>query len=419
MPTWRSSDGASNDISMRSVMLRVFAVSDGPQSWRVLPGGLARVAGASTEIASMQRGGSSADVWVQTNGPVDKTSLLQPPLTPGAVAQRKRLVTSRAGENLYWLGRYTERSENLVRLARLTLESLHGEDQSSQPMLAWLSQMAAVNTLVLPGVPAATQTRRVFERSLIASLGSTELATSVGFNLRAVRLAGSSVRERLSQEHWNVIVRAEQELSQSCAALTQTADYSSLDALQILTVASDHLAAITGAQTDRMTRDDGWRLLSIGRHIERMGFLARSLLCGFQTGSIHSDGGFEAMISLFDSTITFHAQYQQSREVAALLDLLVQDRDNPRSLGWVAHTLRGRLAKLAGSEPNELSELSFKVPDPAVWGLEQLCSVDASGAYSFACQLLRECVDSSFAVSEDIGAIYFTHSDEAKHSVGT
>lgn len=419
MPTWRSSDGASNDISMRSVMLRVFAVSDGPQSWRVLPGGLARVAGASAEIASMQRGGSSADVWVQTNGPVDKTSLLQPPLTPGAVAQRRRLVTSRAGENLYWLGRYTERSENLVRLARLTLESLHGEDQSSQPMLAWLSQMAAVNTLVLPGVPAATQTRRVFERSLIASLGSTELATSVGFNLRAVRLAGSSVRERLSQEHWNVIVRAEQELSQSCAALTQTADYSSLDALQILTVASDHLAAITGAQTDRMTRDDGWRLLSIGRHIERMGFLARSLLCGFQTGSIHSDGGFEAMISLFDSTITFHAQYQQSREVAALLDLLVQDRDNPRSLGWVAHTLRGRLAKLAGSEPNELSELSFKVPDPAAWGLEQLCSVDASGAYSFACQLLQECVDSSFAVSEDIGAIYFTHSDEAKHSVGT
>jgi hypothetical protein len=109
------------------------------------------------------------------------------------------------------------------------------------------------------------------------------------------------------------------------------------------------MAAITGAQTDRMTRDDGWRLLSIGRHIERLGFLSRSLTLGLETASVHCEAGFEAMVALFDSTITFHAQFQQSREMAALVDLLVLDRDNPRSLAWVAHTLRGRLAKLAGS----------------------------------------------------------------------
>ena len=57
-------------------MLRVFAVSDGAQSWRVLPGGLTRIAGAELEIASMQRGGSSADTWVLTEGEVDRTSLL-------------------------------------------------------------------------------------------------------------------------------------------------------------------------------------------------------------------------------------------------------------------------------------------------------------------------------------------------------
>jgi uncharacterized circularly permuted ATP-grasp superfamily protein/uncharacterized alpha-E superfamily protein len=430
MPTWRAGGSAASDatqapvgsaihqITPRSVILRVFAVSDGEKSWRVLPGGLARVAGDSQDIASMQRGGSSADVWVQTSGAVDKTSLLHTAVTPGDVALRKRLVTSRAGQNLYWLGRYTERAENLVRLARLTLENLHGEDQSSPALLAWLSAMATAHTLVLPGVPTPMQARRVFERSLIASLGSSKLATSVGYNLRALRLAGSSVRERLSMAHWNMIVRAEDELTQSCAQFTSAGDFSPLEALKVLKTSSDYLAAITGAQTDHMTRDDGWRLLSIGRHIERFSFLAAGLQRGFQTSSVLTEGGFEAMIALFDSTITFHAQYQQSRDVAALLDLLVLNRDNPRSLGWVAQTLRGRIAKLAGNELEGADELSFKVPDPGSWGLAQLCEQDASGAYAVLDELLDNCLQAAYDVSDDIGQVYFTHSDDANQSVG-
>ena len=75
---------------------------------------------------------------------------------------RKQPVTSRAAENLFWLGRYTERAENSLRLAQLTLQCLGGEDQSSQPLLAWLTEMAVGNALVLDSVPAATHARRVF-----------------------------------------------------------------------------------------------------------------------------------------------------------------------------------------------------------------------------------------------------------------
>jgi uncharacterized alpha-E superfamily protein len=386
-----------------------------------LPGGLARVAGGSADVASMQYGGSSADVWAMTTGEVDKTTMLQPALTASTLAHRKRLVTSRAAENLFWLGRYTERAENSVQLARLVLECLGGEDQSSQPLLTWLGRLAINNTLVLPGVPALTpvvQARRIFERALIASLGSNQQATSVGYNLRAVRLAGAAVRERLSQEHWSLMQRVEDEFFRSCAEHIQSADYSAVQALATLKTASDHLAAITGLQTDRMTRDDGWRLLSIGRHIERLGFLAGALRNGFATGSVHQTGGFEAMVSLFDSTITFHAQYQQSRDIAALVDLLVQDRDNPRSLAWVAHTLRGRLAKLAGSEPNQLSLLSFSVPDPGQWQLENLCATTDAGDYLNLTQLLFDCSDAAYHVSEEIGATYFTHSGDSGHSLG-
>ena len=416
MPTWQSGTADKpGSMVARSSLLRVFAVSDGTHSdgsprWRVLPGGLARVAGASTDIASMQRGGSSADVWALTDGEVDTTTLLQSKLTPAALAQRKRLVTSRAAENLYWLGRYTERAENSIRLARLTLEALGGEEQTSAPLMLWLSRMALTNTLVLPGVPGTVQARRVFERSLIASLGATDGATSVGYSLRALKMAGASVRERLSQEHWSVIVRAEEELFSRCAAHTRRGEYSAADALRILKSASDHLAAITGSQTDRMTRDDGWRLLSIGRHIERLNFLSASLARGFETQSVDSDGGFEAMLALFDSTITFRASYQQSRDIAALIDLLVLDRDNPRSLAWVAHTLRGRLAKLSGSPAGQLGALSLKVPDPDLWEPSTIPALLA---------LLEQLVQTASNVSDDISTTYFTHSGDTKQSVGT
>jgi uncharacterized alpha-E superfamily protein len=418
MPTWKSARSGDH-IVPRSLLLRVFALSDGANGWRVLPGGLTRLAASDAEVASMQRGGSSADTWVLTEGEVDPTSLLQHE-HPAAVdpTHRSRTVTSRAAENLFWLGRYTERTENSARLARLAIEGLNGEDQNSVPLMAWLGELAVSNGLVLTAVPAATQARRVFERSLIAALGGGDKTASVGFNLRAVRAAASAVRERLSKEQWNQIVRAEQEFRLGCAALAVEGEYSPVEALRVLEGLSAHTAAMTGAQTDRMTRDDGWRLLSSGRHLERLGFLAQALATGFETGALFDEGGFEAVVALFDSTITFHAQYQQRHDVPALLDLLVLDRDNPRSLGWVAQTLRGRLAKLAGSAPGAIPATAMCVPDPEGWTLEALCQRDADGRYTTALELLQQCVDASYRLSDDLTARYFAHSGDARHSVG-
>jgi uncharacterized alpha-E superfamily protein len=273
------------------------------------------------------------------------------------------------------------------------------------------------NALVLPAVPPATQAMRVFERSLIAALADTQDSTSVGFNLRALRDAASAVRERLSLEQWNVMVRAEAEFQRGCAIVAEDGDFSPVEALRVLESLSSATAAMTGAQTDRMTRDDGWRLLSTGRHIERLGFLASVLGWAFDTGAVHEEGGFEAVVQLFDSTITFHALYQQRRDIPALLDLLVLDRDNPRSLGWVAQTLRGRLAKLAGSAPGEKPEIAQTIPDPQSWSLEVLCERDANGRCAKLEALLQELTDAAYKLSDDIGAMYFTHSDP-RHSVG-
>ena len=404
-PTWQR-----ERLEPRSAMLRVFAVADGHGAWRVLPGGLARLAGRNENIASMQHGGSSADVWVLGDGPgatatAATAATASSRATPASMSPNENLaprqasepaqeplqrrpVTSRAAENLFWLGRYTERAENAVRLARLTLQCLSGEDQNSLPLLTWLSRMAVGNALVIHSVPPATQSRRVFERALIANLADTSQAASVGYNLQALKGAASAVRERLSQDQWQVIVRTEASFFEhsaefstgtSCAAEAAPAgndkvplDYSSVEALKALEFVSGHLAAITGAQTDRMTRDDGWRLLSAGRLIERLQMLAAALRRGFDTGAVFDEGGFAAILALFDSTITFNAQHQQRRDVPAMLDLLVLDRDNPRSLGWTLQTLRGRLTKMAGAADGQVPAFLAALPDPDSWTLASL-----------------------------------------------
>jgi uncharacterized circularly permuted ATP-grasp superfamily protein/uncharacterized alpha-E superfamily protein len=418
-PTWQG-----QALQPRSALLRVFALADGRGGWQVLPGGLARLAGRHDNIASMQHGGSSADVWVlgRSRQEVQADTLerqTQPPIG------RKPAVSSRSAENLFWLGRYTERADNTVRLAQISLQALAGEDQDNPALLAWLSTLAADNALVLPDVPPATQSRRVFERALIANLGDTSLAPSVGFNLRAMRQAASGVRERLSLGHWQAVVQAEADFLTRCgqfgrpAAQGQTGrEHSLSEALRALDAASQSLAALTGAQTDRMVRDDGWRLLSTGRLIERLHMLSHALGSGLGSGALRQDAGFRALLALFDSTITFQAQYQQRRDLAALLDLLVLDADNPRALAWVVQTLRARLARLAPGSGGQ--HVRQSLPDPAAWDLGALCRASLHGPVDEAAlaQALAQIGRSALTLSDRVGRHFFSHASADRVSMG-
>ncbi|NIM41881.1 MAG: A circularly permuted ATPgrasp family protein [Hydrogenophaga sp.] len=421
-PTW-----TGDRLMPRSAMLRVFALADGAGSWRVLPGGLVRLAPRGQLMATMQRGGSSADCWVLTEGAVDHTSLLQSQPSSFAIAQQKQPVTSRAAENLFWLGRYTERAENSVRLAEIVLDELDGEEPGTRALLSWLTEVSRENALVLADVPEAHQSPRVFARSLMANLAphprdpAAASSFSAGFNLRAIAGAAAQVRERLSREHWNLIERAQAGFASSAARLLHGGDFTTGEAQLLLQEASQQLAAITGSQTDRMVRDDGWRLLSIGRHIERLATLSRALALGLETGSVHEPAGFEAMVALFDSTITFHAQYQQRRDLVALIDLLVLDRDNPRSLAWVVQTLRARLARLGQSVAPQDAELARDLPDPATWQLAELSNwqrgPDGRRVWSALTRLLEDCEAAAIDLSDEITRLHFSHADRRSQTL--
>jgi uncharacterized circularly permuted ATP-grasp superfamily protein/uncharacterized alpha-E superfamily protein len=418
-PVWR--EGV---LEPRAAVLRVFAISDGAGGWRVLPGGLARVShrrdGAHDPWLSMQRGSASADTWVQTEGEIDTTSLLPKPLTAADLQGWHRTVTSRSAENLFWLGRYTERAENSVRLARLTLESLTGSfiHGASPAALRVLDALARRHGLVGPNVPSPEQSLRLFERSLVYALGDGEASYSVAFNLRALKGCAQALRERLSQEHWKLIHEVGEHFQQHFEQVMQSPAAEPLaDTLGLLARVTTHLAAITGAQTDRMTRDDGWRLLSVGRQIERLDFLAHALATGFEHGLHKRDDGFALLLGLFDSTITYRAQFQARREVPPLLHLLVHDTDNPRSLAWVARTMRDRFVKLARHEPLWAHELSQSLPHPEDWPLDIMAAEDADGEHAALVAALEDCSVQALGLSEALSRRLFSHVGGVDRSV--
>ena len=200
------------------------------------------------------------------------------------------------------------------------------------------------------------------------------------------------------------------------------AEYGTAEALAALQGASELLSAITGAQTDRMVRDSGWRLLSIGRHIERIVTLSRALQLSLETGCLQDPIGFEAVVALFDSTITFHAMYQQRRDMVALVDLLVMDRDNPRSLAWVLQTLRSRLAKLAQAATVQDAVLAQGLPDPDTWVLADLSNwqrnPEGERHWGELEMLLDDCEAAAGELSDELSRLHFSHADRKNQALG-
>ena len=129
-----------------------------------------------------------------------------------------------------------------------------------------------------------------------------------------------------------------------------------------------------------------------------------------------------AVLELFDSTISFHAQYQQSRTPQALMDLLVTNSDNPCSLGWVAHTLRARLLRMGQLADGATLSLAELVPQLVEMTPESLWPWENTGAQPGKTLPLHaalvQCQTAARDVSDQLCGLFFTHSGEARYSVG-
>jgi len=395
-------------------MVRTYAIADGEGGWHVMPGGLTRIAQREQRVVSMQQGGGSQDTWVRTARPVDTFSMLPTALRAEDLSSKRRIVSSRSAENLFWMGRYAERADQSVRLARSTLTLLSDDAREPSPVLDLLAILCEEAGLVPDDVPSPMKSLTVFQRTLIAGLADPR-GHGIAFSLAAFVRAASQIRDRLSADHWRLAAASVTSFEADCARTVVGDSVSPDEAIAALGRLAVHLSAITGAQVDQMTRDDGWRLMTIGRYLERLGTLARVLQLAFETGSLARDDGHDFVLQLFDSTITYRALYQRRLEVLPLIDLLVQESANPRSLGGIARRLSNQIERLGAPGADSLMA---HLPVVAHWpGLGELSETDGRGRHARLLDLSSRLVSGSHALSNAISARYFSHAFEEFRAV--
>lgn len=401
-PIW--GEGA---VTPRPTMVRVYAIAQGNGRWQVLPGGMTRVALREDASISMQRGGTSLDTWVMTQDPVDDFSMLPQRLSVDDLLQRRRPVSSRTGENLFWMGRYTERTEQLVRLARATLMLIDASDTTPAPLRQALSQIAVRTGLAPSGVPSLLQSSRHFERAVLAGLADAKEASSVAYNLAALERSALALRDRLSPEQWGLI----RSMRESFASAMEVPE-GELPVLAQVLPALDRLAlqlaAATGAQTDRMTRDHGWRLLTVGRLLERLQGVSLRMEVFLRTEALGTVAGVEGLLELFDSLITFRARYQRHEDLLALTDVLVLDSANPRAFAGVLRRLRTELGKLPEPAKGLQPFLDMLPLESVGLTLDDLRDLNDEGLAARLLSLSQELWQAGGTLADGLSECYFT-----------
>jgi uncharacterized alpha-E superfamily protein len=228
------------------------------------------------------------------------------------------------------------------------------------------------------------------------------------------RVAGA-LRDRLSPEQFGLVRRMGDELQSHFDAGAGRGVPTTAQVLPSLQRLALQLAAVTGAQTDRMTRDHGWRLLSVGRLVERLSGMATAMVRLID--AIDPRGGSavatELLLELFDSSITFRARYQRHEDLLALVDLLVLDDTNPRAFAGTLRRLRTELGKLPGPEAWR-EELRAHLPEQgAGLTLDALRHASAATMQGEVAALAARLGQGAARLSDMIGRRYFAHAGAA------
>ncbi|MCW8131026.1 MAG: circularly permuted type 2 ATP-grasp protein [Planctomycetota bacterium] len=315
----------------RQAVLRSYLLAhDG--SYTVMPGGLTQIPSSSNNlIFSLQRGSGSKDTWVLSNAPVSNFSLLHQDGRAIELSRGGSDLPSRVADNLFWLGRYVERAECAVRLmrgviARLSERSDAGEDHVLPELLRALRYLRAGQHALAWDPEPELSGGDVLKFVMDESRSSGGLYDT----LRCVQDVARMVRDRLSNDTWRVLRGLDEEVAWPAAEDTVTAS-ELLDILNRIVIA---LASFGGLASESMTRSQLWRFLDIGRRLERANNMTGLLRSALVRVAKDEPPVLEAVLEVSDSLMTYRRRYLSSLQPAPVLDLLIADETNPRSLAF-------------------------------------------------------------------------------------
>jgi len=384
-------------LSPAPFVLRVYATAtlDG---MRIMPGGFCRTSERpDVRAISMGEDARTADVWVIANKLVERITLLA---SQDDVQVRRILghLPSRAADNLFWLGRYLERAEATLRLVRSLCTSLmdseaalHGAGET----LTFLQEL-----LISWGALDDTALGRRASDVAAEALFNQEAFGSVLALVRSARRTAASMRERLSADFWTLLTNLETRL------LAPAQDgLSEAEALQQVETALQILAALAGLAQENMNRGSGWRFLDMGRRIERGVNVCR--FARIVAGDKATIDDLDLLLDLADSQISYRARYLVGLALTPVLDMVILDPFNTRSLAFQVVAVREHLASLPSLQADGMLEEPRRILLPMAAQVETLdaAHLDSDTILAFERTLTR--------LSDAVADRYFLHGANA------
>ena len=410
-PMWHDGHLVHKPVSVRVYLV---ATKDG---YMVMPGALTRVAAnMESPLVSMQKGGSSKDTWVLSDGPVENVTLLSITRTPVELRRTGHNLGSRVANHLYWLGRYAERAESSARLLRSTLLRCSPESGMSETPLLLPLLEALKSLTVLDDVPdavALASQQEQLEARLLEAVFDANHPTSLRSSVAHIQRIGVLLRDRISVDTWRVI----SQLSDSLDHYVNTASITPMsDALNVLTRIILELASFHGLAKENMTRAQGWMFMDMGHRIERTVYICELLRAGLRSADAENPSLLEAILEVGDSTITYRNRYSLLPQLAAVYDLLMLDELNPRGLRFQFERIRQQFEHLPHEQNSALLTPAMRVflenntrlqlcdptelarVEPGTWSQTQVA------------KLLTQLIEAMPLLNDALTAGYFSHS---------
>jgi uncharacterized circularly permuted ATP-grasp superfamily protein/uncharacterized alpha-E superfamily protein len=385
-PTWADGHGAV----ARPLTLRTFSLRYG-SAYRPLVGGLASIRADETGLPPC-----SKDVWVLKESPQDADQGLADVL-PMTHSRSVTVLVPRALEDMYWSGRYAERAEDLIRLILAT--HVLAEDFRTRPRtsggISLEVMLSALDRLGGHGHADAD-----IDAEFRSMLLDADRPGSAAQSLAGMRQAFSGVRDQLSPDMWRIF-----------SATDRAAEDLRVNphSLQIAESGAEMLHGILAMQgiVASMIRDEGYHSIRLGRFLERSMQVCHLLRATttVRRGLEADRAVLNAVLASAESAVTHRRRYRGYVRTGGVLDLLIMDRDNPRSLAFCLDELRLHLTKLPGSTGSSrperlLDDITDMLDRTEVAGLVAIGGVGRPNLESFLDQVQAQLVRLADAISD-------------------
>ena len=412
-----------NHIEPRNAVLRNFVVAS-EEDYVVMPGGLTRVARQKDNfIVSNQAGGISKDTWVLASEPEKPVSLWTQPGRNQRIKAIVEPLTSRAADNLFWVGRHIERVEATAQLLRTVLlklrEALEFKDPIDNDCLAVLLRTLTQVTGTYPGfIKGDAQLLATPLTELLSLAKDSQRPGSLTANIHAFVQSAFSIRDFWSPDTWRSVDNIQRRWQQRVINSEINSEQLQHNLDELFT----GIVAFTGLTSESMTREAAWLMLDSGRRLERalaLIALLRSTLALRLEDALQGQV-LESVLISTDSLTIYQRRYRSYIQLPMVLELLLLDESHPRSLVYQLYQLSAHISALPRTRgKSHLSEeecLILKAyTDVRLVNVLKLTQVnDNAGIYIDLESVLSNTAALLWRLAEVIAQTYFSHSQTSQ-----